>query len=722
MDVAAFWPAAACVSLRAMDAKSTSAEPVALPDYFNPLLDDETRIDALLAELTTAEKIACLGIDPSVERLGIRCTGHVEGLHGLALGGPGRWGDDDPVATTTFPQAVGLACTWDEACLTEVAAVEAYEARYYFQSPRFGRGGLVVRAPNADLARDPRWGRTEESYGEDPYLTGRLAVAFVRGLQGNHPRYHMAASLLKHFLANSNEDTRETSSSDFDDRLFHEYYSVPFRMAIKDGGARAMMVAYNKYNGIPCTIHPVLKDVVVGAWGQDGIICTDAGAYGLLVTAHKSFQSRELAAAAVIDAGISQFLDEPAEGIQGALQKKLLCEADLDEVLRKNFRVMLRLGRLDPPELVPFSEIGQDPTEPWQRTEHQEIARRATQKSIVLLKNEARLLPLDAARLRRVAVIGPLSDRVLTDWYSGTMPYAVSPVDGLRERLGCDRVVLSSNNDPSEAVRAARSADVAIVCVGNHPTGDHGWAQVARPSYGKEAVDRKSLELEEETLVKQIMAANPRTVVVLISSFPYAIVWTAEHVPAILHMSHNSQELGRALADVLFGDYNPAGRLVHTWPRAIADLAPLLDYDLRKGRTYQYSKAKPLFPFGFGLSYTRFAYSRLQTSSDWIDVRAAITVSCDVTNIGPVVGDEVVEFYVCYLESAIPRPQQTLVGFRRIEIAPGTTRTVKFDLLPEQLMYWDVQTESWIMESGSVELCIGRSSDQIELICTIETR
>jgi len=689
-------------------------------NYEDPTFDDEARIDALLFELTVAEKIACLSTNPSVPRLGIRGTGHVEGLHGLALGGPGFWGGDDPIATTTYPQAVGLGCTWDVDCLREVATVEAYEARYYFQSPRFGRGGLVVRAPNADLARDPRWGRTEESYGEDPFLVGSLAVAFVKGLQGEHPRYWTTAALLKHFLANSNEDGRETSSSEFDDRLFHEYYSVPFRMAVKQGGSRAFMAAYNKYNGIPCCVHPILEDVTVKEWGQDGIICTDGGAYRLLVTAHKQYLTYELAAAATIDAGISQYLDKYVDGVEGALAKKLILEEDIDRVLRKNFRVMLRLGMLDPAEQVPYAQIGQEVEEPWQRPQHQESVRRVTQKSIVLLKNEAALLPLDAAHIKQLAVIGPLSDRVLTDWYSGTPPYAVSPVDAMRERLGFDRVILASSNDTSEALRAAKAADVAIVCVGNHPTGDHGWAKVAKASYGKEAVDRQSLELEDEALVKSVMAANPRTIVVLISSFPYSIEWSVEHVPAILHLSHNSQELGRALADVIFGDYNPAGRLVHTWPRSHNDLPPLLDYSLRNGHTYQYFKGTPLFPFGYGLSYTKFAYSRMLTSALRIAPEVPISVRCDLTNIGPIPGEEVVQLYARHIDSGVTRPKQILVGFRRVEVAAGETKTVEFELLPEQLMYWDDQLDRWIMEPGAVELRIGRSSGQIELVCSIE--
>src|SRR5664280_2090153 len=409
--------------------------------FQDPDLPIETRIDNLISLLTLEEKVQCLSTNPSVPRLQICATGHVEGLHGLALGGPGSWGKDRPITTTTFPQAIGMAATWDPDIIERMAKAEAYEARYAFQSSQYGRGGLVVRAPNADLGRDPRWGRTEECYGEDPYLSGTLASAYVRGLQGPHPRYWCAAALLKHFLANSNEDEREYSSSDFDERLFHEYYSVPFRMAIVDGGSRAFMAAYNKYNGIPCTTHPVLRDITVNEWNQDGIICTDGGAFKLLVNKHEYYSDLYEAAAACIRAGITQFLDD-----------------------------------------------------------HKALVRHATQASIVLLKNFGNLLPLQTHSVQSVVMIGPLADRVMLDWYSGTLPYAVTPLDGLRERLATTRVQVQAvtNNDKSDAVRLARQCDVAILCVGNHPTGDAGWARVGRDSYGKEAVDRRMLDLEDE--------------------------------------------------------------------------------------------------------------------------------------------------------------------------------------------------------------------------------
>src|SRR3982751_3451980 len=253
-----------------------ASQPTQYP-FQNPDLPIEQRIDNILSLMTIEEKIECLDTDPSVPRLGIKASGHVEGIHGLTQGGPGKWGRPLTIPSTPFPQGIGLGETWDTVLLRQVGAVEGYEARYVFQSPKYHQGGIVIRSPNADLGRDPRWGRTEECYGEDAYFNGTMVVAFIKGLQGNHPKYWQAAALMKHFLANSNENDRDKSSSDFDERLFREYYSVPFRMGIVEGGARAFMASYNAVNNVPMTVSPILKETAVGEWGEDGIICTDGG-------------------------------------------------------------------------------------------------------------------------------------------------------------------------------------------------------------------------------------------------------------------------------------------------------------------------------------------------------------------------------------------------------------------------------------------------------------
>jgi beta-glucosidase len=575
--------------------------------------------------------------------------------------------------------------------------------------------------PNVDLARDIRWGRTEESFGEDPYLTGALGVAAIKGLQGDDPTYWQAASLMKHLLANSNEVGREHTSSDFDERQLREYYSAPFRMGVVEGHSNALMAAYNRVNGIPCTVHPFLRAVTMKEWGLDGIICTDGGALGLLVTAHRYFPALDEAAAASIKAGITVFLDRYPDAVRQALSKGLLTEKEIDAALVRNFRVSLKLGLLDVPVRNRYASVGLTGEDPWTTEAHKTAVRRVTRQSIVLLKNAGGALPLDARALRSVAVIGPRADAVLLDWYSGTPPYMVTPLAGIRARLGdAVKVGVAADNANDAAVALARASDVAIVIVGNHPTCDAGWEKCPVASDGKEAVDRRSIELEQEALVKQIVAANPRTIVVLKASFPFAITWSQEHVPAILTMAHNSQEEGNALADVLFGDYNPAGRTVHTWPRSIDQLPPMMDYDIRHGRTYMYFKGDPLYPFGFGLSYTAFAYSGARLAAARIAADAVVDLSVDVKNTGARAGEEVVQVYAAYEQSKVARPIRQLVGFRRVPIAPGEAKTVVIPIEARRLAYWDVARQAFVLEPGRVRLSVGASSADIRQQVTLE--
>src|SRR5437868_766211 len=693
--------------------------------FQNPDLPIEQRIDNILSLMTLDEKIECLDTNPSVPRLGIKASGHVEGIHGLTQGGPGKWGRPLTIPSTTFPQGIGLGETWDKDLLRQVGAVEGYEARYVFQSPKYHQGGIVIRSPNADLGRDPRWGRTEECYGEDPYFNGTMVVAFTKGLQGDDPRYWQAAALMKHFLANSNENDRDKSSSNFDERLFHEYYSVPFRMGVTEGGSRAFMASYNAMNGVPMTVNPVLEKITREQWGQDGIICTDAGAMRNLVTSHKYYPDFETAAAESVKAGIGQFLDNYRDAARGALKKGLLTEADIDRALRGNFRVMIRLGLLDPPSRVPYASIGQESNDPWLSDKHKALGLRATQESNVLLKNSANLLPLDKKSLKSIAVIGPRADRVLLDWYSGTPPYSISPLEGIRNAAGESvKLNYAANNDGDAAVKAARESDVAVVCVGNHPNGgfDTIWARVSVPSEGREAVDRQSITLEQEELIKSVFHANPKTIVVLISSFPYAINWTQENVPAIVHMALNSQEEGSALASVLFSDYNPAGRLVQTWPRSLDQLPPMMDYDIRHGRTYMYFRDAPLYPFGYGLSYTTFAYRDLKTSAPSFSNDGRIDVSVVVKNAGKRAGDEVVQLYVRHLNSKVSRPLKELKDFTRIHLAPQQETTVKLSLPASRLAYWNAETDRWTVEKDQIEITVGGSSTDARLRKTIRVQ
>jgi beta-glucosidase len=696
--------------------------------FRNPKLSDDARIADLLGRLTLQEKVDLMGGHPKVPRLHLVLSDEAEGLHGLALGGPGGWGTrgHQPLPTTTFPQEKGLGETWDPTLMKKIGALEGEEARYYYQNPVTDFGGIVVRAPNTDLSRDPRWGRTEESMGEDPYLVGTMTVSFIQGLQGPDPLHWQAASLMKHFLANENEKDRASSSSDFDERLFREYYSVPFRMGFEQGGSRAVMASYNSWNGTPMMINPVLKDVVIKEWGNDGIICTDGGALGLLITAHKSFPDKEQGSAAAVKAGINRFLDEFQPELAKALKDGLLTEADMDASLTNMLRVHLRLGELDPPGVDPYAKIGRESNgnlPPWDRAASRELVREATDESVVLLKNENHTLPLDRTKLKTIAVIGPWTNEVQLDWYSGTPPYSVSIVQGIREAAPGASVLFSDGSNVAEAQSLARRADVAIVVVGNHPTCNAGWGQCAVPSNGKEDIDRKTIVLEQEELAKQVFAANPHTIEVLRSSFPYAIVWSQQTLPAILHMTHNSEEEGHGLADVLFGDYSPAGRLNQTWPTGDAQLLPMMDYNIRHGRTYMYSKEKPLYPFGYGLSYTTFAYEALNLGAPSVKADGDVQVTVKVKNTGKHASDEVVQMYVQHLGSAVERPQLELKGFERVRIEPGAEKNVVLDLKPRDLAYWDTAAHLWRVEKEPIRILAGGSSAElpVQAILQIET-
>jgi beta-glucosidase len=698
------------------------AEALAAAEPFrDPNLPLDQRVDDLVSRLTPDEKIAMLGqVQPAIQRLGIKAfTNFTEGLHGLGW----VWGGS--VTATTFPQSVGLGETWDPEILRQVGAVEGYEARIYFKKYDGARVGLAIRAPNVDLARDPRWGRTEESFGEDPYFVGKMSVGLIRGLQGDNPKYLLSASTMKHFLANSNENGRTSSSSDFDERNLREYYLVPFQMGIEEGNAQSFMASYNAVNKIPDTVSPFIRDIVEKEWKFDGMVCTDAGSLPNLTRQFHYYPDATAAVAGCVKAGISVFLDQYSAPLRDALEKKLVSETDIERNIRGNLRMRMRLGEFDPPEMSPYNNIA-GTEEPWYGEKNKALARKVTQESIVLLKNSDNLLPLDKNKLRSIAVIGPYGDNVLVDWYAGMPPYTVTPLEGIRNKVGPGVRVryAPDNNINNDAANLAAESDVAIVFVGNHPTCNDRFGRCALPSEGKEAVDRKSIDLDpaQLNLIRRVKAANAKTIVVLISSFPYAIGWVQENVAAILHMAHSSQEEGNALADVLFGDYNPAGRLVATWVRSLNDLPIMMDYNIRDGRTYMYFKGQPLYPFGFGLSYTTFEYSNLRTPADSLDAAGEIVVSVDVKNTGTRAGDEVAQMYVKHVDSAVERPIKELRGFQRIALQPNETRTVRLPLKRNELTYWDAGKHSFVVEPGRLSIMVGASSADMRLEKTIEVK
>ncbi|MGA8289165.1 MAG: glycoside hydrolase family 3 C-terminal domain-containing protein, partial [Acidobacteriaceae bacterium] len=516
------------------------------------------------------------------------------------------------------------------------------------------------------------------------------------------------------------------------------YYSVPFRMAFLDGGAKAVMASYNAWNGTTMEVNPILHSIVIDKWGVD-VVSSDGGAVKLLVSPRHLFPNQEAAVVACLKAGINQYLDSYKDELHAALKDGSITQADLDNALRRKFRITIKLGLLDPPNIVPYASIKDSP-EPWNTDKDRNVSRKMALESVVLLKNEKNFLPLDKKTIKSIAVIGPLANVVHWDWYGGTPPYAVTPLKGIQDEVGPNvKVNYAAYDTPdgeSEAMKAASESDVAVVVVGNNPTcGDqaHDWYNSPTegggitlpctvPSDGREGRDRETIDLYQEQIIKQVFIKNPKTVVMLISSFPYDINWTEAHVPAILHMAQSSQDEGTALAQVLFGDYNPGGHLVETWPKSADQLPPRMDYDIRDGYTYMYFKGEPLYPFGFGLSYTTFKISNIRTSSPRLASDGSVTVSVDVTNTGSRRGDEVVQLYVKYLHSAVPRPREELEGFQRVAVDPGQTKTVEIPLPASRLAYWDVESKAFRVEAEPVSLLVGDSSANLPVSTTIRVQ
>ncbi len=698
--------------------------------FRDPSLSPQKRLDNLLSLMTLDEKIDVLGTNTAVPRLGVPSFGSSEGIHGVVQrGGRGR----DAITTTQFPQPPGLGATWDAALIQQAAGVEGYEARYITQTPKYNRQILMLWGPQADLARDPRWGRSEEVYGEDPFFNGTMVTAFIHGLQGDDQHYWQGASLMKHFLANSNEDHRDSSSSNFDQRLFWEYYSVPFRMGFLDGGGRGVMASYNSWNGTPMAVNPILQSIVIDQW-HALVVSSDGGAVKQLWSSHHAFPDQKTAVIACLHAGINQFLDTWKDETHAAVKEGSVTQAELDTLVRRKFEVTLKLGLLDPADHNPYANINaaHEP-EPWNTDRVRAISLRTALESIVLLKNANNTLPLDKTKLHSIAVIGPLADAVHWDWYGGTPPYTVTPLAGITAAAGPDvKINYAASELHQEALTAARNSDVAIVVVGNDPTcgpdmardwhntvDGGGTLPCTVPSDGREGRDRESLTLEQEQLAKQVFAVNPRTILVLVSSFPYTINWSQQYIPAILHMAHSSQDEGTALARVLFGDYDPGGHLIVTWPKSADQLPPMMDYNIRDGRTYMYFKGDPLYPFGFGLSYTTFKFANIHAAPAADEI---VTVSADITNTGSRSGDEVVQLYVHHLHSSVPRPTEELKGFQRISLAPGETRTVTIPLKLADLAYWNENRHQFVLEREPVEFRLGDSSSNILLRTNVSVR
>jgi beta-glucosidase len=665
---------------------------------FNADWPDE-RVNALVAQMTLAEKIAQLrNTAPAIPRLNLPAYEYWnECLHGVLTGG-----------ATSFPQAIALASTWDPALVEKVAGAISDEARGF--NARDGRG-LTYWAPVINMLRDPRWGRYEESYSEDPWLMSRMGVAYVRGLQGSDPKYLKVVATPKHFVANNSEYNRHTGSSDVDEQLLHEYYLPAFEATVREGGAFSVMAAYNRVNGVPASANPLLLQTLLReTWGFKGYVVSDCGAVWDIANGHHWVSTLAEASAKALRAGTDLNCGSTyPDYLPDAFTQGLISESDVDLALTRVLRARFLLGEFDPPGEVPYASIGADVI---QSQAHADLALEAARQAIVLLKNDG-LLPLDAKTLHSVAVIGPHAADVTLGGYSGGPDHTVSALDGIRAKLPSSITVshaeggtLTGAKDQAaidDAAALAGKSDVAIVLVGTSQ--DVLREEMDRPDW--------SLPGAQGDLIQAVSAANPNTVVVLVTAGPVAIDWAKANVPAILTAFYDGQAQGTAIADVLFGDTNPGGKLTTTWYTGDATLPPVGDYDLRKGRTYLYYGGVPLFPFGHGLSYTSFAYRNFRIDASALDATGTTTVSVDITNVGARAGDEVAQLYVHDAFASVPRPIKELRGFRRVHLRSGETSTVTFPLSARDLAYWDAGRHGWYVEDGVFDVAVGSSSVDI---------
>jgi len=806
--------------------------------FQNPALSLNERIKDIISQLTIEEKAGFIpSHNQAVERLDIPAWFiGAEGAHGFV---------DREGQNTTFPQTIGLAAGWDRELLRRIGEICAIEARVFCKTHE-RKGGLAIWSPTIDMERDPRWGRTEEGYGEDPFLTSELSSCYIRGAQGDDPFYLRVSCGPKHFFANNNEKNRDSCSCSIPPRCLHEYYLVPFKAAIQKAKAVSLMTSYNEVNGIPMMLHPMLDDIVKNEWGLEGHIVTDGGDFLQTVSSHHYFDSHAETLAAALKNGADTMTDKPSEiisAVMEALKRNLINEDELNKHLERILAIRFRLGLFDPPGTCPYDSISEAD---FMKDEYRGVSREAVRKSAVLLKNDGNILPLRPGTVEgTVAVMGPLASELHLDWYSGHPAYMIAPLDGLRELYGKDKVTYTDCRDivsfatedgrpivladkifsvgkggevparfymedwgwgartftdiqsglmleipyydqkpvdaageaqlitasakssliwfnknlfnailqkdglfilrtydnrraayPSEpgpvelrditfdgtgelfrmyrardglsdAVKAAAQAGQVVFVGGNDPM-----------ITGREGVDRPSLSLppRQEELIRRIRAANPRTVLVLLSGYPFTCKDIVSTVQAILWMAHGIQETGAGLADILGGSYSPAGRLPLTWYEDEKRLPDMMEYDIiSTASTYQYFPEQVLFPFGHGLSYSSFEYSLLTIDKDEAKADETVKISFKIKNTGSVEAEEVPQMYIAFSGSVFRRPIKSLKGFTRFAIKPGEEQAVNFDLPVRELEVWDSFHNRFCVETGHCKVMIGASSDDIRL-------
>ncbi len=685
-----------------------------LPIWKDSSKSFDERVEDLLPRLSIEEKLRYFSSDitPS-EKLGIPSyMWYAEALHGVLSFG-----------CTSFPQNNAMGSTWDRDLLFDVASATGDEARA-LQSA--GRSQVMIYSPTVNMARDPRWGRNEECYSEDPYHMSQMAKMYIRGMQGTHPKYLKTVCTVKHYAANNVEHRRERIQSMISERDLREYYLPPYKACIVEERAAGVMSALNGLNGVPCSADKwLLSTVLRDEWGFEGYVVADWGAVGGVSKLQNYAPSNAEGAVKALLAGCDQECFRPREspmvlGLKEAYEKGMVTEAQLDVSLRRLLRLRFMVNGFWLDNECPYNNT---PMSVVESAEHKALALKAAEKSIVLLKNDNSILPLKSD-VKSIAVVGPFADRCWLGIYSGKPNSLVSPLQGIKERfkgtvnyeVGC----AITDNDESidtksaiaKAIEAAKKSDVVIAFVGN----DNSTAT--------ENNDRESLALpgHQMELLASLCKANKRVIVVILPSGSTTIGAAQNMADGIICGWANGQEQGHAIAKVLFGDVNPGGKLNTTWFAADSDLPDMHDYNIRNNRTYMYFKGEPLYPFGYGLSYTSFNISNMKLSTKKLKEGAEMSVTVDVTNSGKVEGDEVVQLYIKNNATKDVEAKKMLRGFERLTLKSGETKSVTMTLPYEAFSHWCEKSKAFVVAEGAFEIMVGNSSANTPLKSAISIK
>ncbi|HVU26280.1 MAG TPA: glycoside hydrolase family 3 C-terminal domain-containing protein [Verrucomicrobiae bacterium] len=691
----------------------------------------DARVNDLISRMSLAEKVQQIRNDtPAIPRLGIPAYDFWnEALHGVGRAG----------IATVFPQAIGMAATWDTNLIHQEGDVISTEARAkhndYVQKHNGDSAqyyGLTFWSPNINIFRDPRWGRGQETYGEDPFLTGTIGVAFIHGLQGDDPNYIKAMACAKHFAVHSGpESKRHTINVDPSERDFYETYLPHFEMAVREGHVGGVMGAYNSVYGQPANASPLLLTRILrDQWGFDGYVVSDCGAINDIYANHKFMSTPEEAASVAVQAGCDICCGGDYNALLKAVGEKLITEKEIDGALAYALKTRFRLGLFDPADKVPFSKISIAEND---TPEHVALALKAARESVVLLKNDG-ALPLDRKKIKRLAVIGTNANSVLMllGNYNGKPSHPITILNGIRQTAGTNIEVIydsgcplalrkDNSNQPNEKALAdtialAKSADVVIYVGGISPQLEGEEMSEANGFAGFSGGDRTRIELPsvQDDLLKQLQATGKPVVFVNCSGSAIAMPWEAKHLSAIVQAWYPGEEGGRAVAEVLFGDVNPTGRLPITFYNSTQDLPDFDDYSM-SNRTYRYFSGQPEFAFGHGLSYTKFNYSKAKLDNSSFNATNTITLTFNLKNTGKFDGDEVAQVYFRHVNSAVPQPKLALCGFARVHLAKGDATQVTVKIPAERLRYWDVNQKQYVVEPGNYQLLVSAASDDIRL-------